>query len=172
MEKLTINGKKEYVKKVSELTFKEFNEVMVKREVVDLKEYIAAFTGLKVGELMNARLKSRGLPEVHASLFDTNIEEVLRDKKETVTFRDKVYSVDSLELDTFGKHYLFELKAAMVESGDINQYDLCLWALSLALSKEEGYGDAEKILEELQGYDWRKVLPQAFFWPRSSGRVI
>lgn len=170
METLRINNKKYDIKYLSELTFEEFDKIMVDGEVSNLPEYLACFTDISIKDLLDGQVRGTSLPALHQRIFNVDIEDVIKDKKDTLKFKDEIYSVDSLRHDTFGKHYHFELYHSVYSQKKFSFYRLCIYALAVALTDEM---DAKKINEaanRLMRRKWVEVLPQGFFFVKKLSR--
>lgn len=163
MKSIKLNGEKHYLPALSELTFAEFDRAIVKEGVTDLKEYIALFTKIPIDELMNAELSGASLPALHASIFNMNIEEVIKDKKATIKVGDKTIAVSSLTHATFGKNYTFDLYHSAYKRETISFYSLCVYALAIAVTDSNDMKEIGEKHEELSKQVWTKVLPQGFF---------
>lgn len=163
MEKIKIKGNTIKIPSLSELTFRQFNDVIVKGNALQLNEYLAVFLDMPVDEIMRANIKCASLPVLHQKLFNLDISAVQKDLKSTVKYKDNVYPMSELSIDTFGASYFFELMRLKENEGKINQYELCLYALALGLSKKPDYSDTEDIFKDLYGYNWTAVISQSFF---------
>lgn len=161
--KLTINNTSHEITPISKLTFSEFNKLMVKNEVFELKEYISCFIDMPIEELMSAEIKTLSMPALHASIYDIDIEKTVKDCPSTIPFDDDIYIVDHINLSTFGQNYMFDLYYEKFKSKKINEYELCMYALSCALSKDYLTTEIQRNYDILSKRDWRKVLPAAFF---------
>lgn len=157
--KVTINNETREVFRISELTFKDFNRIILKNEVTDLPSYLALFFDLPKEQVMDAKF-SGSAAILYASIFDCDIVGEVKTHRETVDVLGKTYSTKDLQIDTFGKSYFFELK----RQGNSNQHELAMYALALALSNSKL--DADVIYDDLCAQNWRNVLPQAFFLHR------
>jgi hypothetical protein len=160
--KVTINNETRQVIPLSQLTFREFNRIIVKHEVTDIIGYLSLFFDLTKEKMMDARVSQISLTALHASLFDVDIVAAIKTKLLTVECLGQFYSTDSLAIDTFGKSYFFELK----KQGEATNYELAMYALALALSLKNE--DVDVIYDDLCAQTWTKVLPQAFFLLRRS----
>lgn len=160
---LNINNKKYNVKPLSKLSFQEFSKMMVEKEVFDLKEYISCFIEIPIADLMSAEIKTVSMPALHASLFDIDIESTIKKHPETLIFNGEYYITENITLVSFGQNYIFDLYFQQFKSKKINEYELYLYALACALSKDYSTTGAQKIYDELSELNWREVLPVAFF---------
>lgn len=161
--RLLLDKKKYDIPPVSSLSFNEFNKMMVKSEVFDLKEYISCFVDMPVKDLMEAEIKSTSLPALYYSLFDTDIKDVIKSVPATFKFNNEIYIVKELTLSTFGKNYVFDLFFERFKTKKINEYELCLYALSCAISKEYSTSEVQVIYSALEQMNWKVVLPASFF---------
>lgn len=163
MEKIKINGKAKYIPSISELTFRQFNDIIVKGNALELKEYLSLFLDLPVEQIMKSTIICASIPALHQKIYNLNIEEVLKDTKSTIEYNGEIYTMSELEIDTFGKAYMFELMRLKQEEGKINQYELCLYAMALSLSKHPKYDDVDEIFKSLYDHKWTSVISQSFF---------
>lgn len=160
---LKINGKTRNITPVSKLSFKAFNRIIIEGKVTDLKDYLSIYLDMDLAELMDAEIKSNSLPALHQSIFDVDFEEAIKTTPKTFTYEDHIYLVDEIRLSTFGKNYFFDLFHTQQKQGKINAYELSLYALAIAVSKNNDIGEVEKIYQDLSQKNWRLVLPAAFF---------
>lgn len=161
MVKLKLNGKKYSVKSVSELTFNEYNRVIIKAKALDLPEYLAVMTGILPEKIMNAKLDGASLPAIYNTLLDVQDHNaVVKTKKHTVEFRGEIISMDSIELDTVGKSYLF---STVCSSKKLNDFEKSVYALAVGLADKLDMEEVRGIYQELIQINWRNVLPQGFF---------
>lgn len=163
MIKLKLNGKKYQIPPISTLSFKELNKVVLKNNATELPEYISLYTGLNVIEVMNAEFTGLDVPSIYHSIFDVYFEKEIKTKYDTVTIKDKVYEVDKLVIDTYGKHYFFGLYYDSMKQGKINIYELSVYALAIAVSPSHDMGEIEILAKEISEMNWRDILPQSFF---------
>ena len=167
LQKIKLNNKPFDIPSVSELSFKQFNEIIVKGDVTDLKEYISLFTNIDMATLMASDFSGASLPALSQSIFDVEVDKVMNDEKETVTIEGKTIAISSLSHATFGKNYYFDLYHGLKKHDKINMFELCLYALAIALTPDAGsmkdIGEKYKQFEET---NWMKVLPQGFFLAR------
>ena len=84
--KIKLNGTAHEIKPVSKLSFNEFNAIIIKAEISDLKEYIAASIDAPIKELMSAEMSGGSLSALHERIFDIDQDAVLKDKKETLEY--------------------------------------------------------------------------------------
>ena len=167
---IKINGKAHAILPLSKLSFFSFNEILIKKEVYDLKEYIAIFTASEMDKLMNSKIDTISMPALHANIFDIDIHKTIKSPPKTFMWSDKVYLLQDMALLTFGDNYIFDMFYEKFKSEEINQYELGLYALSVFLchnthGKDEMY-DTEnvgKIFNELCKMPWKEVLPVSFF---------
>lgn len=163
MVTLKINGKTRNITPISKLSFKQFNKIIVEGEVTDLKEYLSIYLDMDLVDLMNSEIKTDSMPALHQSIFDINYEEAIKNPPKTFTYLDQIHIVDELRLSTFGKNYFFDLYHGLHGQKKINTYQLCLYALAVAISKNNDMNEVEKVYQDLSLKNWRLVLPTAFF---------
>jgi len=164
--KIKVNNRSHEIPPISKLSFETFNKVFVEKEVFDLKGYISLFVDMPVGELMTAELKAAQLPLLHASIYDVDIENRIKNYPNTLKFKGTIYMIKEMSLATFGQNYIFDLFYDKFKRKEINEYQLCLYATACAISKEYSTGEVEEIYEELSSMPWIKVLPASFFLGR------
>ena len=167
MVDLTINKERVSVKRLSELSFKELNEIILEGEALTFPEYLSFFCKIDKDELLNAEYKGKSLTSVYAQIFNVNIEKVVKDNKETIRFRDKVYLMRDLSVNTFGKNYMIDLKRKQMQAETINRYEFSLYVLACGLSQDRTGEDIPQIYKELKESNWMEVLPQGFFLNKS-----
>ncbi len=160
---IKINGEKQEVKRLSDLTFFEFNEVIIKKQFIELPQYLASQCNISVKQMLESEVTGISLPSLYATLFNVNIDEVVKDKKETILFRGEHRAMSSVSINSFGKSYNYELRRQVIEDAGGNAYELSIHGLSIALSDSPEASDAKEIYKDLCGMNWMKVLPQAFF---------
>jgi len=163
MVTLKINGKTRNITPISKLTFKQLNDIIVKARVTDLKEYLSIYLDMDLGELMDAEIKSTSLPALHQSIFDVDFEETIKTPPKTFTYNGQIHLVDEIRLATFGKNYFFDLYHSQHAQGKINTYELCIYALAVALGTKNDMAEVNAIYSDLIHKNWRLVLPAAFF---------
>ena len=163
MVTLKINGKTRNITPISKLTFKQLNDIIVKAKVTDLKEYLSVYLDMDLIELMDAEIKSASLPALHQSIFDVDFEEVIKTAPKTFTYNDSIHIVDEIRLATFGKNYFFDLYHSQHAQGKLNTYELCIYALAVALSTKNDMAEVNAIYSDLIHKNWRLILPTAFF---------
>lgn len=160
--RIKVNGKGYNVKSLSELSFIEFNKVLIKAKVSGLDEYLSIFLSIEKEDLLNSRIKSHTIDALHAFIFDIDVTSKIKNPPNTIRYNDKVYFLNELELDTFGKAYYYDLYYQRYKAKVINEYELSMYALSIALSPT--LDDAiDDIYKELIQSTWHKYLPTAFF---------
>jgi len=157
--KLKINQKEYYIKSLSKLTFKEFNKIIGDGNAIDLPSYLSLFCDIPIDQLNSAQLTGFNIPAAHQLIFNIDIEKVIKDKKETVIFRDQAISMESLRFKTFGQSYAFE----MIRQQKPNEFELSVYALAIALSTSLDPEYIKEVYNELSHQIWTKVLPQGFF---------
>lgn len=156
---IKLNNKIYTIKPVSQLTFTEFNNIIVKGKVSTLPEYLAMHTGLYVKQVMQSEIKAASVPYVHQCIFDIDVEKELKTEKNTVKYNGIVYETGYLSLSTFGESYLFDLHLQEYIKKKLNEHELYLYTLAIAIDSE----NYESIYNGLCEMNWTKVLPQAFF---------
>ena len=164
MKRIKINGEPYNVPSVSELTFNQFNDIIVIGKVTDLREYIALFTNIEIGDLMKSEFSGASLPALNKMIFNVDIDSVMTDKKNVVKFKEEFYSMDELNHATFGKDYFFDLYHSRQKAEQINFFQLCMYSLAVALASDtDGMTEIGKNYERLCNRNWMEVLPQGFF---------
>ncbi len=165
--KIKIDGKPYKIKKLSELSFTEFNNIMIKGQCNDLKSYLSLFIDMPMKEFLNAKLKGVSLTSLAERVFDCDEAAVIEDKRNTVKLRGDILIVGEAGLWSVGQSYLFELNLFNYKDGKINEYELAIWALAIALLKDDEISDMTKAQDnynDLISQTWVSVLPQAFFF--------
>lgn len=162
MKSIKLNGVKHYIPQLSELSFREFDRVIIQEEVTELKQYIALFADTSLEDLMKSELTGANLPSLHNHIFNLDVEQVIKDKKETVLINGETRSMSSLSHSTFGTNYNFDLYLGSYKRKKITFYSLCLYALAISVSGND-MEEIGKTYEELSKQKWTKVLPQGFF---------
>ena len=167
---LKINGKKHNVKPISQLSFEEYNRIVIQGKVATLPEYIALITDYPVEDVMQSEIEASSTPYIHQMIFDCDVQKELKEKRETVKVRDETYLTNELTLKSFGKSYYFDLYLQKHVEKKINEYELAMYALAIAISDELS-DKVEQVYQDLANQNWRKVLPQAFFLAVKSRRL-
>jgi len=162
MIKLKINGVGYNIPPVSKLTFDEFNKIRIKGDNNNVIDYISAYTQTPKDDLMRAQMKVASPAALHQSIFDIDEDKELKERKLVLKYDGTFYELDHLAINTFGKSYHFELYRQQYAQDKINNYELCLYALAIALSDVVDK-DIEVIYRELKHYHWTQVLPHSFF---------
>lgn len=157
--KLKINGKEFPIFKISEMSFRQFNEIIVKNEVSDIPAYLSIITGMTVEEVMASQVKCSSFPALHAYIFDVDINEAMKLTPNVIEVGGKDYLTKDLSISTFGKSYVLELKA----QGKDNAYVKSVYALAVALCEDSDANKISQIFYDLCEMNWLKVLPTAFF---------
>jgi hypothetical protein len=165
---ITINKKAYEIKAISELTFEEFNKIVVLGSATDLKEYLALFCDIPLEELLASELKGASIPALHKMIFNVDIESVLKDKKHSLQWNDKTLLMSDISMKTLGNSYMFEIYRQAYEAKKINQYELCIYALAIALTNTQDMSVINKACARLKQSNWMKVLPQGFFLVKNS----
>lgn len=163
MQKLKLNGTTYKIPTLTDLTFEQFDRVMVEGEVSDLKEYISVFIDMDMKELMNAKLTGASLPALQQTLFNVDIDKAIKDEKAIVKLFDKYYTVSELSHNTFGKNYQFDLYNGLYKREKISFYKLCVYSLAISLCDSLDHEEIEKNYKDLSNQKWTEVLPQGFF---------
>jgi hypothetical protein len=174
--KIKVNGKGYEVRSLSQLSFDEFNKVLVKAKVSGLDEYLSIFLNMEKVDLMNAKIKSYTVEALHRFIFDIDVTDKVKNPPRVIEYDDRHYTLESLDLDTFGKSYYYDLYKQREKAGQINQYQLYMYALAIALSPTLD-DEIEKIHKTLCSSKWTHYLPAAFFLakkyrPRSMHSVM
>lgn len=155
-----INKKPYSLKPVSKMTFDEFNKIIVKGKVTDLTEYLSLYCDIPADELIHSKLQGASIPALHQSIFNVNISQVMKERKDTVKYDDTIYLVRELALETFGQQYMFDMYR---QEKDLNIYELSIYALAIALSESMDTTMIEHYYSKLCAMPWIKILPQGFF---------
>ena len=164
MQRIRINNNPYNIPSVSELTFKQFNLLIIKGKVTDLKEYIALFIDMDMDKLMRSEFTGASMSTLHQMIFNVEVEKVMNDEKKTVQFDNETIAVSSLSHKTYGKDYYFDWYHGLKRRDKINMFELCMYALAIALTPEDGsMEDIAKNYTTLEGRKWTEVLPQGFF---------
>lgn len=162
MIELVLNKKKIQVKRLSDLTVREFNTIMAKDEAVTFPEYLSYFCETDKDNLMAAEYVGKSLTSAHAQIFNVEVWEVIKDKKHTIDFDGSIRSMSDVSIDTFGKNYMIDLKRKTL--GEVmNQYEFSVYVLACGLSSDPNGADVGEIYSGLMDMKWTNVLPQAFF---------
>lgn len=161
--KLTINNKTHSITPISQLSVAEFLRIVVKGKVATLPEYIAIITDEQVEEIMKSQLEAASAPFIHQSVFDVAVEKELKQHKDAIMLKDEIHLMRDLTLKSFGKSYFFDLYLQQFIEKKINEYELCVYTLAIALCDELS-DKVEQTYQQLIKMNWRKVLPQAFFF--------
>ena len=176
MIKIKLNGKRYTIPRLSELTFEQFNKIIVKNKVNSLKEYLAVLTGNTTEEIMASEFSGAQLPSLQEMIFDVNIDAVIKDKKTVVECFGIYHIVSNLGHGIFEKNYQFGLFSGLYEQKKINFNELCLYSLAIALCDNElvNLDEINKRYEFLNNKPWKDVLPQGFFLAKklSKSKII
>ena len=160
---LKINGEKHEIPAISELTFKQFNDTVVKSKVTKLQEYLSIFTSMSVEELMSSKIKSVSITSLYHHIFNVSVKEEINRKYESFTHNGNTFEMKEMSIDLFGEHYLFSLIFNQYKNKSLNVYELGLYALAISLSNTQEMQEIEEIYMDLQNKNWRDVLPHGFF---------
>lgn len=169
MIEIKIDGKKHLIKRLSDLTFREFNDIIIKGEAYDLTKYLAYFCDLPIEKMLTSSIKCKSITSLYAQLFNVEIDKVITDEKKTVEFRNEVRAMSDISVDTYGKSYIYEMASITNTEGLINRYELSMKGLAIGLSKKGDASDFDEIYDELIHCNWMRVLPQAFFLTKHIG---
>jgi hypothetical protein len=161
--KYIINGKKYRIPQVSDLKCSKFISVFGSGEDIDLKAYLSLFIDMPIDDLMNASIKSSSIPAIQASLFDIDINTVIKNPQNTLHYNNKYYLISDMSLDTFGKAYVFDLYFEKHKSNQINNFELCMYATSCFLSESPDTDEIQKVYDKLLEYNWTDIIPISFF---------
>ena len=164
MIKIKINKKTVYIKTVSELSFEEFNAIIAESESISLPAYLAYFSEMDEKTLLSSEFKGNSLTSLYQKIFNIDVKSTVLDKsRKTFTYKDKVYLLDDLRINTFGKAYSCEVAREAFRSGRFNNYEYCLYVLACGLSKDLRGDDIDDIFQDLVKSKWIHVLPAGFF---------
>ena len=163
MIKIKLNNHPFEIQSISELTFSNFNRIMIKAKVSQLAEYLSLFSSLDVGELMESEFKGASIPTLYASIFDCDIKAILKTKFETFKYEGETVILKDIKISTYGRQYFFSLYYEQYKADKINIYELSLFCLAICLSSDQDGEDISKIYKELSLMNWRDVLPHSFF---------
>lgn len=161
--KIKINDTKYFIPPISSLNFNEFNDIIIKNEITNLKEYISLLVDIPIDELMSAKISEGSSELLHNTLFDVQIDKAIKDVRSTIVYEDNVFIVNDMSLDTFGKVYLFDLIYSKYASKEINIYELSIKTLSLFMANSHDMEEVDRISLYLSRQNWLKILPTAFF---------
>ena len=156
---IKLNNVDHAIKPLSKLTFEEFNKIIGDGKATSLPEYLSLFCDIPIADLFAAKITGFNIPTAQKLIFDLDIEEVIKDKKETVKHKDHVISMEALKFKTFGQSYMFE----MIRQKKPNDFELSVHALAISLSTSLDPEDIKKTYNQLSQQVWTKVLPQGFF---------
>jgi len=163
---LVINKKTHTVIPISKLTFNSFNQILVEREVFDLKGYISLFVELPVDELMSSEIETISMPALHASIFDIDIKKQVKSTPKTFKYGEHTYIVDEMTLSTFGQNYIFDLYYEKYKEGKLNIYEISIYAVACHITKTFDMSEVDRIYNDICSMKWVDCLPAAFFLAR------
>ena len=154
--KVKINSNSYEIPPISELSVAQYMSIVDKTRYTNLISYISALSGVEVD---NANVSIKNINVAERELLDVDID--FTKVEAPNIFQDKV--VKSLYKENFGSKYVFNLYRNEYNADNIGVIELCLYALSVMLSKEEDYADVESIYSSLLQENWLKALPVGFF---------
>jgi hypothetical protein len=159
--RLTINKKPYDIKPISELTFDEYNLIVIQSKAVDLPEYLSIMTGITPDELMNAQLKGASIPALYQQLINiTDHNSVIKSNKKVIEFDGKIHLIEALQYVTFGQSYMFEV---VNQNKKLNDFQKSVYALAISLTDSLDMGKITETYKSLCKMNWMAILPQAFF---------
>lgn len=159
---IAINKTKYEIPVTSDLTCSQFNKIFIINKVTSLDHYLSLFTDIEQEKILESKISSYTVSALHAFIFDVDIEETIKNKKNTFKYEGDIYKAKDLELDTFGKEYYYDLYLQRCKAGKINEFQLSLYALAIAITPSLD-DTIEKIYNKLLTYSWIKVAPVSFF---------
>ncbi len=167
---LKVNKRIFSVPSLSELTFKDFNRVMIEGKANDLPSYLSIYTDIGLDLLMNSDIDSLSLTGLHERIYNVDINQEIRRKREAFKYEGRYILVKSLSFRQFFHSYFFDLCCGRHKTGGITDMQLCVFCLAIALQPEEGpdMAKVEDTYSKLEKMDWRVVLPIGFFLFRKS----
>ena len=168
MLKININGKPYHINSLSELSFNQFNKIIVNGEVNSLQEYLSVFLNIDPKVILNSVIKSHTIEALHKFVFDLDVEKAIKNKRKAITFNDVSYYTNELSLDTFGKAYYFDLYFQRYRAKQINEYELSMYSLAICLCDDLDDVQIQSIYEQLADSKWNQYLPTAFFLLKKS----
>lgn len=161
--KIKVNGNPKTIVPVSDLTFDQFNSIIFKNKGYTLTKYLPIQLGMTEKELEESNIDCPSIALLHSFIFNVDIEKEIKRKRETVSYKDDIFILRDIGIDTFGKSYLLELKKQTLK--DINE--ISIYALALAICNTHDSGEVDVIFRDLKKMNWKSVLPPAFFLLRN-----
>ena len=157
---IKINGKKYDIKPLSQLSVLEFVQIVDKARYIDLISYISALVGF---EIDNANVKMNNIEVAERILLDADIDFGKIKVPNIFEYNKNLHIVNQMDTGVFGNRYVFNLYRKQFEKEEISVVILCVYALSIMLSKEDEYVDIDKIFMKLMTMKWQIILPIGFF---------
>ncbi len=155
-----INGKKYDIKPLSQLSVLEFVQIVDKARYIDLISYISALIGF---EIDSANVKMNNIDVAERILLDADIDFSKIKMPNIFEYNKGLHIVGQMDTGVFGNRYVFNLYRKQFEKEEISVVVLCVYALSIMLSKEDEYADIDKIFMKLMTMNWQIILPIGFF---------
>ncbi len=166
MIKINIKNKDYLIPPISELSFNDFHNIIIKGSAYDIPSYISIYTDVPLKDLKKAKLVCKGsLKGLHRMIFDLDIHKVIKTKKEVVGFRGEYISINDIGINYFYQSYFYDMYLQKYEEKKIDFYELTLYALAVGLlpSGCTEIKEVSHIFNDLCLLKWKDVLPQAFF---------
>lgn len=160
--KITINGQKTIIPYISELSVKDFVQIVDKNINTDIISYINAFTGK---DIMKSEVKSNyDLGEIEPLVLDADIDFSklpVPNLLEVPGYGSKI--IEELDDGTFGKRFMYSQYKSQMENKVISITQLPVYALALFITNSDDAGKINDCYEKLLEMPWIKVLPAGFF---------
>lgn len=166
---INIGGRDVSVPAISELSFNDFNKIILRANCCDLEGYLSLYCDIPLSELRQKGLASvDSLRGLHRRIFDLDPAAVLKKGKTVLFYGGEAVSLTDLDYVQFYQGYFYEMVMQRAESGDIGRPEMYLYCLAIALSRPGGpdMDGVEEIYGVLSGMPWKDVLPQGFFLQR------
>lgn len=167
--KLTINGKRAIIPQLSELSVKDFCEIVEKNINVDAISYINAITGQ---DIMSSQAEFNvDLDKIDGLLLDVDIDFSKLPVPNLIQIGEDNFLIKELDDKTFGKRYTFNMYKSAMQQGKTSITQLCVYALALMMSKTDNAKEINDYYEKLIEMNWTKVLPAGFFLSKQLTRT-
>ncbi len=86
---LKVNKRIFSVPSLSELTFKDFNRVMIEGKAKDLPSYLSIYTDIGLDLLMNSKIDSLSLTGLHERIYNVDINQEIHREREAFKYEGR-----------------------------------------------------------------------------------
>ena len=164
---IKIDNIKYHIKKISELSVKEYSLIIQSNMNYDILSYLEVFTNQKI---KSKEVKSNiNLADLQSLIFDLSVDYRKIEKPNIFIYKSNQFLTDELLCNTYQTHYIFDVYRNMYNTQKISIIEFLTYSVAIMLERKIYYKNdfntdkINEIYENLLNYEWTKILPLGFF---------